>query len=312
MNSHDLQTPRVVVGVDGGGTKTEVLIEIDGQIAGRGTAGSSNYLKIGFADAANSIKEAIAAAFADAHLPPATPAVYCLGLAGVDREEDQRMWEQWFTDFAPDALYTVVNDCELGLAAGTPDDVGLAVVCGTGAICFGRNPAGEMARADGWGYILGDDGSGYSIGLAAMRAILCEYDGRGPATTLTARVLDFWNLADPEGLLVRVYLEKAMPADVASLATLVAEEAEAGDEVALALLRNAGEGVARTMAAVARRLGLENPIPCALTGGVITKSVIMADCTMRAASALGLELDPVQRVFRPADGAVRLARELLP
>jgi N-acetylglucosamine kinase-like BadF-type ATPase len=300
-----------VVGVDGGGTKTEALLSVVGKIAGRGVAGSSNYQKVGFADATHAIEVAVAGAFQDAGIAPSQAAAICLGLSGVDRAEDQRMWANWLAAFAPEARREVVNDCELGLAAGTPDDWGLAVVCGTGSICFGRNRAGDTARADGWGYILGDDGSGYSIGLAAMRAILCEYDGRGPATTLTRRVLEYWALDDPEGLLVKVYLDEAMPAEVASLATLVAEEAEAGDATAIDILRDAGSGIARTMAAVAHRLSLRETIPCALTGGVITKSSVMYTFTLSSAAQRGLDLSPVTKVTRPAEGAVNLAQRLL-
>lgn len=301
----------ILIGVDGGGTKTEALVAFGDRIAGSGLSGSSNYQKVGYEAAIQSIERAIEQAWADARVKPAPPSAICLGLSGVDRAADEQMWADWLAGYAPDSARLVTNDCELALAAGTPNDIGLAVVCGTGSICVGRNPAGEFARSDGWGYILGDDGSGYSIGLAAMRAVLREYDGRGPATSLTPAILAAWELRDPEDLLVRVYIDEAMPADVAALTGVVNREAEAGDAVALQLLQNAGREMAHTMIATARQLRLENPIPCGLTGGVITKSALMRRFTLEETARAGLVLDPVEAVEHPAVGAVRLAGRLL-
>lgn len=301
-----------ILGVDGGGTKTAAqLATAAGQVLGVGYGASSNHQKVGFPAAARALEEAEAGAWRAAGLPPQTLAAICLGLSGVDREEDQQMWLRWLAETHPQSRHAVTNDAELALAAGTPEGWGVGVICGTGSICVGRNRAGRVARADGWGFILGDDGSGYALGQAAMRAVLRAYDGRGPATLLTEGVLAHWSLPDPEALIDVVYVQDASPARVASLAAVVNSAAEAGDGVALEILRHAGGELACTIGAVLRTLEMTGPVPCALAGGVITGSRLMADFLRTAAVAAGLTLEPFVMVHRPADGAVRLAQRLL-
>ena len=132
-----------------------------------------------------------------------------LGLAGVDRPEDRALFEGWAAGRFGGAPVVIANDAELVLAAGTPDGWGIALISGTGSIVFGRSPHGEMARAGGWGHILGDEGSGYAIGVEALRAVMRAFDGRGPATALTDAVLLHWSLKTPPDLVGRVYRDPA-------------------------------------------------------------------------------------------------------
>lgn len=301
----------VIIGVDGGATKTEAIVAaLDGTVLGRGFAGPSNHQKVGMDGACNAIHTAIRAAFDAAGLPETPPAAACLGLSGIDRAEDAELYRPWAIQCFPGAPVALINDAELALAAGTPEGWGVGVICGTGAICTGRNQAGETARADGWGWMLGDDGSGFAIGREAMRAVLRAYDGRGPATLLTDTVLAHWRLGGPEDLMQHIYIEEASPADVASLAAVVDRAAQAGDGVARAILQQAAEGLVTTIETVARRLGFTGSVPCGLAGGVVVKSAFMASSVPAAARRRGLALEPVELVSEPAVGAVRLARRL--
>ncbi len=307
--------PLYLIGVDGGGTKTAVLLATaDGAVLGRGAAPSSNYQKVGLHAATEAILAGIAAAFADGGVAPCAPAAICLGLSGVDTADDQRRFVEWLAREFGGSRSCVVNDAELALAAGTPAGVGVALICGTGAIVVGRNAAGRMARADGWGYLLGDDGSGFAIALAAMRAVLRAFDGRGPATSLTQALLQQWGLRAPDALLDAVYLQEASPATIASLAVVVNRAAEAGDAVAQAILRDAGDALAQSIAAVVEKLGLNAngaAAPCALAGSVVTRSRLVAQALEQSAAARGLRLAPVTPVTEPVLGAVRLAQRLL-
>jgi N-acetylglucosamine kinase-like BadF-type ATPase len=303
---------RTLIAVDGGATKTEAIVAaLDGTVLGRGFAGPSNHEQIGVEAACAAVRSAIRAAFDAAGLPETPPAAACLGLAGLDRVEDAGRFRLWAAEAFHGAPVALSNDAELALAAGTPDGWGVGVICGTGAICIGRNRAGETARADGWGWMLGDDGSGFAIGREAMRAVLRAYDGRGPATLLSDAVLAHWSLAGPEDLLPRVYIEEASPAEVASLAAVVDGAARAGDAVARAILQQAAEGLVATIAAVAHRLGFAGAFPCGLAGSVVVKSAFMAGFVQEAARRRGLALDPVELVAEPAVGALRLARRMV-
>jgi N-acetylmuramic acid 6-phosphate etherase len=314
----DISTP-LILAIDGGGSKTLALLaDVHGRVLGRGYGGNANYQSAGFAVASRALREAIGHAAQDAGLDAeagpreAAPriAALCLGLAGAAREEDKALYRAWAGEVFAGAAVIVTNDAELVLAAGTPDDWGVALICGTGSIAYGRNAAGQTARAGGWGYVLGDEGSGYAIGLAALRAVVAATDGRAGPTRLTDAVLAEWGLSGAEELIRRVYRESKLPPDIAALAPLVIAAA-ADDEVAAGIVADAGRELALALAAVVKRLGLVAPVPLALAGGLLVNSNLLRRAVSASAAERELRLEPVTAVFEPAQGALRLARELV-
>lgn len=300
---------RYLMGIDGGGSKTLALLADEtGRVLGRGEAGASNFQVIGHQAAQAAIQAAMAAAWRDAGLAPQPLRGLCLGLAGVDRPGERALFQQWAAQIQPQAQSVIANDAELVLAAGTPAGWGLALICGTGSIVYGRSPAGQAARADGWGHLLGDEGSGYAIGLAALRAVMRAYDGRGPATSLGEAILERWGLASAPDLVPRVYQELRGKQEIAALASVVEASAAAGDATAGRILAAAGGELAVAAQAVARRLALVDVVPCALAGGVIVGGRLVRQQFEAAAAILGLALDPVTLVPDPAMGAIRLAQ----
>ncbi len=298
----------ILIGIDGGGSKTTALIaDRDGAILGRGTSGPSNYLVIG-AEAAYAALDAAVEAAAGGR--PLRPAALCLGMAGAARPADQAVIQAWVDARYPGAPVVITHDARLALAAGTPDGWGIAVLCGTGSMVYGENQHGQVARADGWGYLLGDDGSGYTIGRAALRAVARAADGRGPQTALTETILEHWSLAQPQDLIGHVY-KSAQRTDIAALAALVQAVTLQGDAVADAILQDAGRELAISVEAVARRLALTGAIPCALTGSVILKGQSVRAAFVAATVERGLTLSPLTPVHEPSQGAIRLARALL-
>ena len=305
------QYPALLIGVDGGGSKTVVLLaDQDGRVLGRGTGGPSNYQVVGQQAAGAVLSQTIRAAFAEANLELRAPTVICLGLSGVDRPADQAVIQAWVNREMPGAPAVIVNDAELVLAAGTPEGWGVALICGTGSIAYGRTPGGQAARAGGWGYLLGDEGSGYAIGIAALRAAARASDGRAPQTALTRSILDHWSLAAPQELIGRLYQGRVPTQEIAALARLVEVAASEQDRVAQSILQEAGHELALAVNAVAQKLGMQGSVPCAHAGSVIVKGQFIARMFLDAAAALGLHLDPVTPVTEPAQGALRLARAL--
>ncbi len=130
----------------------------------------------------------------------------------------------------------VVNDALIALQAGVGAAEGIVIVAGTGSIAYGCDRHGHAVRSGGWGYVLGDEGSGYWMGRLALRAIVREVDGRGQPTSLTPRVLAHFGVARPEELLHTVYRHDFTPAAVAALATHVQHAHDEGDAVATAIL----------------------------------------------------------------------------
>jgi N-acetylmuramic acid 6-phosphate etherase len=301
-----------LIGVDGGGSKTNAMIAgMDGKIIGRGSGGSSNYHAVGIEAACASLDQALRAAFDDARLQPdaAFVKMACFGLAGVDRPEDQAPLRAWADRNWPSMPVMFVSDARLVLAAGTPDGWGIGVVSGTGSIAYGRNPEGQTARAGGWGYLLGDEGSGYDIALHALRCVMRAADGRGPQTALSELILSHWALHKAQDLVSFIYRSEITKTDIAALAALVEQAATQGDAIAHTLLHEAGEELALAASEVVNRLHLPSPTPCALVGGVLTRGNLLVAKFSTAARARGLEFSPLQQVTEPALGAIRLASE---
>jgi N-acetylglucosamine kinase-like BadF-type ATPase len=307
-----------IVGVDGGGSKTRALVaDLKGNLLGEGVAGPSNYQAVGRTAAYRAIDHAIQAATEGAGVTGA-PRAICLGLAGVGRPRDREVFHAWAVARYPNVPILVDNDSRLVLAAGTPEGWGIALIGGTGSIAYGRDPSGHIARAGGWGYIFGDEGSGYALGVAALRAIAQAADGRAAPTSLTDAVLAHWSLEHPQALIPRVYQgvedgghSREWRLEIAELAVLVKRAAVTGDAVAQDIVREAGRALALLIAAVARNLTLTPPIPCAFAGSVIVKGQAVYDALLSAAEDLELRLNPVTLVPDPAQGALRLARSLI-
>ena len=297
------------VGVDGGGSRTRALIAgRDGPVLGSGNGPASNHYGVGVDGAMEGVARAIAAAAEEMGGPVQLTAA-CFGLAGVNRPVDEQVLRHAIAErgFAP--RFEVVNDVELVLAAGTGGAWGIALVAGTGSICHGKTRDGRKARAGGWGYILGDEGSGYSIASQALRLATQTADGRAHAPRILAEVLHHWDLDEPEQLLGRVYRRDTTIGQIAALASRILPLAEQGDEAAIDLVDRAAAQLAQLVDAVAEPLdfGADDPPPLALAGGVLRSSARMrSELTRRARTPVGA----ATVVTDPAEGALLLARRL--
>lgn len=305
----------LVLGIDGGGTHTVALLARvadavgkDWHVLGRGESGPSNLQAVGRDRALRALDDAVARAFAAAGVPRAPVAAACLGLAGAGRPDDQAVIRDWADRAGLAGKVDVTADAPLLLAAGTPDGWGVAVVAGTGSMVFARARDGRTARAGGWGYLLGDEGSGYALVVAGLQAIVRATDGRGPATRLTERFLEALNLKQPQELVGAVYRGGLDRTALAALAPLVLGAAEEGDSVAASIVEDAARLLAETIRAAARQLQLEQEaIPLALAGGALLSSEPYRQRLLRQTAQLGLCVEPVRLVEQPAQGAVRLA-----
>jgi N-acetylglucosamine kinase-like BadF-type ATPase len=241
------------------------------------------------------------------HFPLST---LCLGLAGAGRPEDAARFIAWAREKFPQTAVRVVSDAEILLAAGAESGPALALICGTGSIVYGRTESGELLRAGGWGYLFGDEGSGFALGAAALRAVMRAHDGRGAETLLTKLVLARRGLDSPPGLVRSIYGAESPRAEVASLSDLVEQAAVQNDSAALAILDEAALELTSALHAVYRKLG-NRPVPLALTGGVILHGALFAEKFRQACHRLGLEFSSVAEIAEPAEGAVRLARGMV-
>jgi N-acetylglucosamine kinase-like BadF-type ATPase len=300
---------QLLLGIDGGGSRTRVAIaDASGAVLGKGQAGSSNHQSVGFAAATQALHAAIRAARMDAGLDSDTLFdAACFGLAGAGRPDDQMRFTAWAAECGIATNVRCVSDAEIILAAGTPEQWGVALISGTGSLCWARSPDGSSVRVGGWGYLLGDEGSGYDVAVRALRLAAQTVDGRADAHTLLAAVLNHWGLAEPTQLIGYVYRTELTRASVAEVGKLVSHLAEAGDTHAVGLIERAGGELADMVTVAVHRLRLDTP-PVALAGGLFATSILLRAALL---SRVSTRLGPVTYVDQPVAGAITLARGML-
>ena len=284
------------VAMDIGGSKTHGILVRDGRPCAEAAVGSANVQNVTPATAAANLTELFAA------LTAHEVARVVAGAGGADTEADRKALEDLIRPLAPRAAITVVHDSELVLAAGG-ERCGIAVIAGTGSVAWGRNPRGEQARSGGWGYLLGDEGSGYWLGREAVRHSLRRLDeGRAP-DLLTELLLKGCGLSHPSELIARFHSPATGRRHWARQARAVAEAAGMGHTESCDLLEWAGQELASIAVPVARQLGIDGPV---ILGGGLGMNVprIQEAFTSTLAEAGIQEVRILDRP--PVHGAVRL------
>lgn len=295
------------LGFDGGGTRTRcVLCTPEGRILGRGLAGPSNPRALGDVEAARALDTARREAFAAAGLeviPAARAGVGVAGLAGRS-EFDAFAHALLPLEFARAGGLRVDHDLAAAWTGAFLGEPGTLLLAGTGSAAFAQNEAGARARAGGMGAILDDAGSATWIGLAGLRRLVREDDGREASSELGRRLRLELSLEEIREVLRLASTDRMNRPRVAALATTVAELAADGEPVARTLIADAVVELVALVRAVAARVdaGLE----VALIGGALEAKGPLRDGAHRALRAAGF--DPETPRLDPALGALLLAQ----
>ena len=295
-----------VLGIDAGGTKTVCqFADGRGEVLAEARRGGANLQASGELEVEKVLHEVMEEAIAEHDV---RPDAICLGIAGVDRPDDARVVREIMKRIGYKAKILVVNDALIALETGAPGAPGVVVIAGTGSIAYGRNQMNEAARAGGWGYMLGDEGSGYWIGRAALRAVLREADRRGPATRLTGLLLNYYGVPRAQDLIAQVYHGTLRPAAIAALAQCVMGAFSDGDPVAIGILRSAADQLESAALSVARRLDLiGSEFPFVLSGGIYRAVPWLEEELTRRLPLAAPKSRTMLLEEEPASGAVRLA-----
>jgi N-acetylglucosamine kinase-like BadF-type ATPase len=296
----------LVLGIDAGGTKTVCyLAEPDGRVVGEGRSSGANLHAQGELEVEKVLHDVIEQALGDRTI---RPDAVCVGVAGVDRQEDDRLMRGIMRRLGLGAQTLIVNDALVALVAGVGDEPGVVLVAGTGSIAYGVNRDRVAARAGGWGHVLGDEGSGYWIGRQALMAVVREADGRGPATALTPLVLEHFALSRVDGLVRHVYDDQMRRHSVHALGPVVDRARADGDVVAAEILREAGLELSRAAASVIERLGMRGqPFQTVLSGSIFRLLPWLADDVIRRLAEVAPRSTVSRLLVEPARGAVHLA-----
>lgn len=298
----------LIVGVDGGGTKTKVVVaDAAGNELGTATGGGSAARPGQTTHAAEVIAQTVTEALAACERTGEVPRVLCAGLAGAGREPERHAVREALVRLEVADHVIVEPDATIALEDAFGDGAGILLVSGTGSSCFGRSPAGVFARCGGWGLNIGDEGSGGWIGRKTLSIVAAAADGREPETALLPAVLTALELESSDGLVQ--WASHADPAALAKLASTVITVAATGDLRANSLLAMAAEELVTHVRALSRQLFTDEraAIPVALAGGLMEKgSFLRKMVEHRLKSAVPGAVVRSEPVV-PVRGAVRLA-----
>lgn len=299
------------LGVDGGASGTACAVATaDGAVAGIGHAGPSNHiLAPGGRDRARAaLSGALGHTLAAAGLGPVEFRAAQFGMTGITRGTEQaRAFAQVVADTLKAAAVLIENDAVIARAGALAGRPGVIVIAGTGSVAFGEDPSGRQARAGGWGYIFGDEGSGFAIGCGAVRAALHARDGTGEPTVLVERLDEAAGMPLTD-VPMAFYEGRVDRSKIAALSRVVARAAEERDPVARRLIDEAAAALARLVAAVIAQLRWpDGPVAVGPVGGVFEagRTILhpLADALARTAPSAVL----VPPRLEPAAGAVLLA-----
>ena len=266
----------IVVGVDGGGSKTRALVaDEQGTTLGE-VVGPASGVKPGAAEhSADVIAATVRDALASCEMTHVVPKVLCVGVAGVAAEpERQALWQALVgRELAEDVV--IHPDYSVALDDAFGEGPGVLLISGTGSVAFGRGPSGTIARCGGWGAVCGDEGSGAWLGRRALSVVTASADGREPETALVGAVLTAAQVNEPRELIA--WAAQAAPAQLATLAPVVSSVADAGDLRANALISLAVEELVLHVRALARQLfGDERAAtPVAFSGGMLKRGATL-------------------------------------
>ncbi|WP_068774064.1 N-acetylglucosamine kinase [Paenibacillus sp. FJAT-26967] len=240
------------------------------------------------------------------------------GMAGLDTEHDREMIEAFVKEALVKAgirarRIVIENDGLAALLGATDGKPGILLIAGTGSIVYGINDYGRSARAGGWGYRVGDEGSGYWIGKQALIAVLQSLDGRRGPTALTDAVMPFLGLRSEEELYNWVYSTEYRVDTVARLARLVSEAEQGGDPAARSILEAGADELFHAARAVIERLDMRAmPFTLILQGGVLQNNMFMRSRLTNQLQdfAPSCNLEEVKR--EPIYGVITQGLSLLP
>ena len=297
------------LGIDGGGTKTTCAVGDETRVLTTASAGPSNIVRVGEAQARESLQRAVLQACTWAGITTQEVARTCVGGAGAGRPELAEVVRSILAEMLSTPV-DVFGDMHIALEAAFDRGPGVVVNAGTGSFAYGRNQSGQTLRAGGWGFAIGDEGSAHWIGRQAVITVLRESERREDAsqfveTDLVQGLYKAWG--------VRSLLDLARaansvpPPDFAALSSAVARS---NDEIARDVLREAGRELAQVASVVIQRLFAreETVVPVAMTGGVFRHAEIVRQVFYNELRKADPRVQVNSAVVDPVEGALRIAR----
>jgi len=309
-----------ILGLDGGATKTSVMIlDTDSDKIFESLSGSTNYKAIGIKVTEDNIVKPVLDLVqiieGSTNQKNIRFESSCLGFSGCDLDSDVEIYKKIIfksklKSFLDPDKTIICNDTKIGLAAGSNSKNRVMLICGTGSNCFGINEFGKEGNANGWDYILGDEGSSYSIAIKALRAVMKAFDGRGEKTIISGNVLELLNLKSELELFEWVYKKTTSKKDISSIACIVCQAANKGDKISINILKEECDEVKITVSTIINKLGLKDKnFDLVLVGSVFKCEKYFKNILLNSLKKEFKKINFKQLVKKPVEGAIKLALE---
>lgn len=263
-----------VLAVDGGQSTTlSVIAKTDGLILGAGLGGPANHLHEEGAKERfkKSLSDSLGEAMAEAGLETVKFEHVVLGLTGATGLAKKLAWEV-LQNHVSKQHFQLEHDTTTAWAGGTAGQPGVVVISGTGSVALAVDAKGNRARIGGWGYCMGDEGSGYHIARLGLSAATKGFEGRGPQTMLTQALIDYFDVDDLRDVRAKIYSGQMDRAGIAELSKLVGDGANADDLACLKIMQIAAHELALLVRAAAQNVDFSGCRPVVSTAGGVWKA----------------------------------------
>jgi N-acetylglucosamine kinase-like BadF-type ATPase len=304
---------KYLIGFDCGATKTDcALADINGKIHYTTTGGAANYLVTGADGTSKIILTLLNDCIRKFNNDSSDIENIVIGAAGAGRKEDadklkHLLLETLSREGVKLKSLTVVSDAQIALKGAFPNEAGCILIAGTGSIIYGKDEKGNIYRAGGFGRLLGDEGSGYSIGKKGLQAAAKYFDGRGDKTLIVKLIEEKYSINTSDKLITKVYKENF---DIASIAEVVIIAAENEDLIAHHILHEEVEELIHHISTMMKKVDTID-LRVSFAGSLISNNNIYSDMLRDKIKTSLPSVKLVTPKYSPIEGAILLAKEML-
>jgi N-acetylglucosamine kinase-like BadF-type ATPase len=304
---------KYLIGFDCGATKTECAIaDINGKILYTTSGGAANYLVTGADETSKIILSLLNDCIKKFNADYSEIENILIGAAGAGRKEDAEKLESSLHQiFSADGIkiksLTVVSDAQIALHGAFPNEAGCILIAGTGSIIYGKDEKGSIYRAGGFGRLLGDEGSGFSIGRKGLQAVAKYFDGRGDETLIVKLIEEKYSIKSEDELITKVYKEDF---DIASIAEVVIIAAKHEDQIAHQILHEESDNLIQHISTMMKKMNAID-LRVSFAGSLISNNNIYSDMLRDKIKTSLPSVKIVAPKHSPIEGAILLAKEMM-